>query len=318
MSRRLLAWYDRGHRNLPWRRTQDPYRIWVSEIMLQQTRVGAVLEHYAEFFRRFPKLNTLAEAEENQVLAAWSGLGYYRRARSLHQAARVVVRERGGILPRTAEEWKTLPGIGRYTAAAIASIAFGEAEAVVDGNVERVLQRIFGWRKHKASQVWATAQTMLSRCRPGDYNQAIMELGATVCQPGRPRCDECPWKSHCATGSGAGLERRRPGGTPASRRRSSSARYLLAEQSGRVLLQRRPGDVSLMPGMWELPELNGSHSGEPVRFRHAILDTDYQVEVYRAGTPTGSDLTRWLGRDELRVLPLTGLCRKVLRHFGLL
>src|SRR5512141_1912919 len=140
----LLDWYDTHARDLPWRRDRDPYRVWVSEIMLQQTRVAAVIEHYHEFLRRFPTVNKLAAAREASVLAAWSGLGYYRRARMLHAAAKVVARERGGRFPKTADDWRTFPGVGRYTAAAIASIAFGEAVAVVDGNVERVLQRIVG------------------------------------------------------------------------------------------------------------------------------------------------------------------------------
>ncbi len=144
--RRLLAWYDRHRRDLPWRANRDPYRVWLSEIMLQQTRVAAVIEHYQEFLRRFPTIEKLAAAREASVLAAWSGLGYYRRARMLHAAAKVVVREYGGKFPTTAEVWRALPGIGRYTAAAIASIAFDEPVAVVDGNVERVLQRVSGTR----------------------------------------------------------------------------------------------------------------------------------------------------------------------------
>src|ERR1700757_4806651 len=141
---RLLAWYDANARDLPWRRSRDPYRVWVSEIMLQQTRVAAVIEHYHQFLRRFPTVEKLAATRESSVLAAWSGLGYYRRARMLHAAAKIVARERRGTFPETADEWRTLPGVGRYTSAAIASIAFGEVVAVVDGNVERVLQRFLG------------------------------------------------------------------------------------------------------------------------------------------------------------------------------
>ncbi|MGH9508677.1 MAG: A/G-specific adenine glycosylase, partial [Terriglobales bacterium] len=159
---RLLAWYDRHRRDLPWRRTRHPYRIWVSEIMLQQTRVAAVLGHYREFLRRFPSLRRLAAARPESVLAAWSGLGYYRRARSLHAAARVLVREHGGRFPRRVEEWRRLPGVGRYTAAAIASIAFDEPTAVVDGNVERVLQRLLGERL-AAKAMWKAADALVSR-----------------------------------------------------------------------------------------------------------------------------------------------------------
>ena len=313
MRRALLAWYDRGHRDLPWRRTRNPYRIWVSEIMLQQTRVGAVLEHYAEFFRRFPNLNALAKADEAEVLAAWSGLGYYRRARSLHLAAKMVVEERAGVLPRTAAEWRTLPGVGRYTAAAIASIAFGDEQAVVDGNVERVLARVFAWSNPNPSQVWEAAEALLERRRPGDFNQALMELGATVCLPGQPRCQQCPWRHSCAGGAAIASVK----AVPREARRVRQARYLLAQRRGRVLLEQRAAAASLMPGMWELPPANGNCAGLPERFRHAILDTNYQVEVYRAAAAP-SQGGRWVPQAELPTLPLTGLCRKVLRHFRLL
>jgi len=173
--KKLLGWYDVHARDLPWRESCDPYRVWVSEIMLQQTRVAAVIEHYHEFLRRFPTVQKLASAREASVLAAWSGLGYYRRARMLHAAAKVVARERRGTFPETADEWRTLPGVGRYTSAAIASIAFGEAVAVVDGNVERVLQRIVG-TAISGEQIWQQAESLLERNRPGDFNQAMMEL----------------------------------------------------------------------------------------------------------------------------------------------
>src|SRR5215469_4222678 len=196
--RHLLAWYDANARDLPWRKDQDPYRVWVSEIMLQQTRVAAVIEHYHEFLRRFPTVKKLAAAREASVLAAWSGLGYYRRARMLHAAAKVVTREHGGKFPQTAEGWRELPGIGRYTAAAIASIAFREPIAVVDGNVERVLQRIF--RQQIAGEpLWESAENFLDRARPGDFNQAMMELGATVCTPRAPVCLTCPLVELCLT-----------------------------------------------------------------------------------------------------------------------
>src|SRR5271166_4147677 len=171
LRRTLLGWYDQNHRELPWRQSSDPYRVWVSEIMLQQTRVTAVLDHYARFLRRFPTVSALAAAREPSVLAAWSGLGYYHRARRMHQAAKIIMREHQGEFPRTAEAWRGLPGIGRYTAAAIASIAFGEAVAAVDGNVERVLGRVFG--RPSARNVWQNAEELLDRTRPGDFNQAM-------------------------------------------------------------------------------------------------------------------------------------------------
>ena len=191
-------WFDWHKRDLPWRQNRDPYRVWLSEVMLQQTRVAAVTGHYRKFLRRFPTVEKLASARESSVLAAWSGLGYYRRARMLHAAAKKIVKERGGKFPGSAEDLRALPGIGRYTAAAIASMAFDEPVAVVDGNVERVLQRVQG--KSLAGEVlWRAAGELLHRRRPGDFNQAMMELGATLCLPRQPQCLLCPVSDLCAT-----------------------------------------------------------------------------------------------------------------------
>src|ERR1700722_2117022 len=188
---RLLPWYDAHARDLPWRKSHDPYCVWLSEIMLQQTRVAAVIEHYHEFLRRFPTVQKLAAAREASVLAAWSGLGYYRRARMLHAAAKVIVRAHGGRFPHTEKGLRALPGIGRYTAAAIASIVFDQQVAVLDGNVERVLQRVLGERL-VTEELWAAANDLLDKRRPGDFNQAMMELGAVVCTPRAPVCLTCP------------------------------------------------------------------------------------------------------------------------------
>ena len=196
--RALLRWYDRHRRDLPWRETRDPYRIWLSEIMLQQTRVAAVLDHYRIFLERFPNVQALAAASEEAVLAAWSGLGYYRRARMLHRCAQQIAEHHDGRFPQNAEDLLALPGIGRYTAAAIASIAFAEPVAVVDGNVERVLQRFTGINL-TTPQIWQHAQALLANSRPGDFNQAMMELGAMVCVPRQPKCPECPLQELCAT-----------------------------------------------------------------------------------------------------------------------
>jgi len=256
---KLLAWYDAHARDLPWRQpprakgTRDPYRVWVSEIMLQQTRVAAVIAHYHEFLRRFPTVEKLAAAREASVLAAWSGLGYYRRARMLHRAAKVVVRELGGKFPASAEGWRELPGVGRYTAGAIASIAFGEPVAVVDGNVERVLQRVSGQRL-AGERLWAAADGLLDRGWPGDFNQAMMELGATVCTPRAPACLTCPVVDLCATRG------EMAGGAKAAQQKKREIDYALALRSenardGAVFLVQRPRDARLMPGMWELPEI---------------------------------------------------------------
>src|SRR5271167_2427492 len=195
---RLLEWFDRHKRDLPWRRDRDPYRVWLSEVMLQQTRVAAVRDHYQKFLRRFPTIEKLASARESSVLAVWSGLGYYRRARMLHAAAKKIVKQHGGMFPGSAAGLRTLPGIGRYTAAAIASIAFEVPVAAVDGNVERVLQRVKG-KNLAGEELWSTAGEMLNRRRPGDFNQAMMELGATICLPRQPQCLLCPVSDLCAT-----------------------------------------------------------------------------------------------------------------------
>ena len=202
IRRRLLAYYDGGHRDLPWRTTRDPYRIWLSEIMLQQTRVETVEPRYRRFLERFPTVDALAAASAEEVCEEWAGLGYYSRARNLHSAARQVVEEHGGRLPAGATELRRLPGIGRYTAGAISSIAYGLPEPVVDGNVARVLSRLDAVSAPASSaagsaHLWALAGTLARGPRAGDVNQALMELGATVCTPRAPRCESCPLRSGC-------------------------------------------------------------------------------------------------------------------------
>jgi A/G-specific adenine glycosylase len=252
--RRLLAWYDEHGRDLPWRESRDPYRVWLSEIMLQQTRVAAVIAHYREFLCRFPTVEKVAEAREASVLAAWSGLGYYRRARMLYAAAKVVTRDHDGKFPETMEGLRELPGIGRYTAAAVASIAFGEVVAVVDGNVERVLQRLSG-KRLAGEELWQAAGDLLDPKRPGDFNQAMMELGATVCTPRAPTCLTCPVVELCAV---RGEMAPRP---KAVRQLRREIYYALDCRDGKVFLVQRTRDASLMPGMWELPEVEAPTSG---------------------------------------------------------
>jgi A/G-specific adenine glycosylase len=304
---RLLRWFDEHKRNLPWRRDRDPYRVWLSEIMLQQTRVAAVVDYYKRFLQRFPSVGKLARAREASVLAAWSGLGYYRRARMLHAAAKKVVSERAGEFPASAAELRTLPGIGRYTAAAIASIAFAEPVAVVDGNVERVLQRLQG-KRIAGEALWSAAQEMLSPSRPGDFNQAMMELGATVCLPRQPKCPLCPVSGMCAT--------RGEFATPASgiRQKKREITYALDRRNGSIFLVRRSATASLMPGMWELPEITGTkrRCQPSLAFRHSITVTDYRVGVVEGAAPEGTT-GRWVSRSRLSTLPLTGLARKILR-----
>ncbi|MGC1224836.1 MAG: A/G-specific adenine glycosylase [Candidatus Sulfotelmatobacter sp.] len=313
---RLLTWYKAHARQLPWRASRDPYRVWVSEIMLQQTRVAAVIEHYHEFLRRFPSVEKLAKAREASVLAAWSGLGYYRRARMLHAAAKVIVREHNGNFPRTAERLLELPGIGRYTAAAIGSIAFGGPVAVVDGNVERVLQRLSG-KTLTQEQFWNIAQRLLDAKRPGDFNQAMMELGATVCTPRAPACLTCPVVDECAT-RGETTTRK---SVPQKKREIHYALICRDHNShgGEVFLVRRPRDASLMAGMWELPEWL-SRDGEAEKLfalRHSITVTDYTVHVWR-GSFSERLNGKWVPRDKLASAALTGLARKILRKAGIL
>lgn len=305
---RLLHWYRLRRRDLPWRRTRDPYRIWVSEIMLQQTRVTAVLERYGNFLERFPDVRALARAEVEDVLTVWSGLGYYRRARALHDAALQVVRS-GGAPPRTAEEWRKLPGIGRYTAAAIASIAYGERCAVVDGNVERVVRRVTGEAYASIAEVWRTAEEWLSPKWPGDFNQAMMELGATVCLPGSPRCDECPLFAWCATRGALPVP-----ATLARRRHKSS--YALVLRGKAICLKQRKASESLMPGMWELPETAPNGHAPAFTLRHAITTTDFHVSVFRSNDSRQGG--RWIKIDRLHTLPLTGLARKILRRAAII
>lgn len=303
----MLRWYDREQRRLPWRGEKDPYRILVSEIMLQQTRVAVVEERYKTFIRQFPTTEELARAREQTVLAAWSGLGYYRRARALHAATKELA-SNGGF-PRTAEALRTLPGVGRYTAAAVASIAYGEPVAVVDGNVKRVLGRILG-HELKEQQCWITAGEMLDSRRPGDFNQAMMELGAILCMPGKPLCEKCPVARLCAT-RGAGTERKQ------TSRRKAVQCYALAFRDGKVLLRQRPRTSSLMPGMWELPEYRARSQEPLLRLRHAITTTDYTVLVFAAdrGSKAGE---RWTPVQRVDRMALTGLARKILRHAGIL
>ena len=309
---RLLDWYDTHKRDLPWRADRDPYRVWLSEIMLQQTRVAAVLEHYRRFLTKFPTVQKLAAAREASVLAAWSGLGYYRRARMLHAAARIVVKEHGGRFPVGSDGLRELPGIGRYTAAAIASIAFDEPVAVVDGNVQRVVQRVVG-EGIAGEEAWQAAEARLDARRPGDFNQALMELGATVCLPRKPRCLLCPVAELCATRGEL------PVAELAPRQHKREIHFGLARRDGEVFLVQRGKDASLMAGMWELPEIAcPSLDAKPqLSLRHSITVTDYAVRVIEMSGPNGF-AGKWVPVARLEWLPLTGLARKILRRVEIL
>jgi A/G-specific adenine glycosylase len=321
----LLAWYRRNRRDLPWRRTSDPYRIWVSEVMLQQTTVRAVVPYYRRFLRRFPTIRALDRSPLPAVLAAWSGLGYYRRARHLHAAARLIVRRHGGRFPERMEDALALPGIGRYTAGAILSIAFGQSEPVVDGNVARVLARVALVRGDPRAgaasrRLWSLARALVENAAvPGDLNQALMELGATVCAPATPDCGACPVARFCAARA-AGLQTRVP--APRRQRRPVTIRTAVAlvERGGRLLMRRRNG-TGLMDGLWEFPPL-APEPGAPLRLRpgslvatlrHAITFRRLLVQVHRAellAEPRGRDY-RWVSPRRLRAIPASSLAAKV-------
>jgi A/G-specific adenine glycosylase len=255
-SGRLLAWYARHQRALPWRGSRDPYQIWVAEIMLQQTQVETVRPYYARWLRQFPTLANLAAAPLAAVLAAWEGLGYYSRARNLHRAAQVVMAEHGGRLPDTVAGLLALPGIGRYTAGAIASIAFNRDVAVLDGNVKRVLARVFDVRldvKSPAGEkaLWTLAEGLVPAGRAGDHNQALMDLGATLCTPRAPACRLCPVRALCAAFR-LGVQHERPVRTarpPVPHRVQAAA---VVGKAGRVLLTQRPAG-RLLGGLWAFP-----------------------------------------------------------------
>jgi A/G-specific adenine glycosylase len=299
----LLAWFDREKRDLPWRGERDPFRILVSEIMLQQTRVAVVEDRYRKFLLQFPSVARLAAAREQSVLAAWSGLGYYRRARSLHAAAKKI--RNGGAFPSSATALQELPGVGRYTANAVASIAFGEPVPVVDGNVKRLLGRFTG-KALREDECWKTAGTLLEQRRPGDFNQAMMELGALVCLPARPLCAKCPVARLCTL---RGAEPRRK----QALRRKAILNYALVRRNGSILLQQRPAESSLMPGMWELPAFRSSavETTPILKLRHSITTTDYSVLVF-PGKHGSRGRTRWVSLRSAERLPLTGLARKIL------
>lgn len=320
LRRKLLGWYDRNRRDLPWRRSRDPYRVWLSEVMLQQTRVAAVRPYYERFLRLFPDVEALARARPQSVLRVWAGLGYYTRARALHDAARRICAR--GRFPSTYEEWLALPGIGPYTAAAVASIAFGQPHAVLDGNVRRVVSRLFA----SSAGLEEKAAALLDPSRPGDFNQAVMELGATVCLPRAPLCPKCPLAAECRARR-AGTVARFP--SPRPRRRPERVHLRLAvvkndaRREGSILLAH-PTGRGWWPRFWSLPELPHPALQRLDRvgsFRHTVTYRIIQVRVYRArlkpqvrlpAAPGPGGLC-FVSRTRLRHLPLSTPSRKALR-----
>lgn len=350
LQQALLRWYDENRRDLPWRRERDPYRIWVSEIMLQQTRVDTVIPYYERFLARFPDAATLAAAADDDVLTAWAGLGYYRRARQLHAGVREVVARYGGAVPSEPDELARLPGIGPYTAGAIASIAFNRPVPAVDGNVMRVLSRLFRLRDdvRQASarrRFEEVAASLVPVDRPGDFNQALMELGALICIPGRPRCAGCPVQSHCeAYAAGEQTElpvRSRP---PAPQEHELACAII--EADGRLFVERRPPD-GLLASLWQFPtvELRPGEtpaaavvrrlaaafgwavepSQQSVRHTHTFTHRRWRLVGIGCRLPTADGVEaadiaassddapahRWVTAAELAALPLAGPHRRI-------
>ncbi|MFW2389307.1 MAG: A/G-specific adenine glycosylase, partial [Polyangiales bacterium] len=309
IRRKLLAWYDEVARDLPWRETRDPYAIWVSEVMLQQTRVETVIPYYERFLKRFPTTSALAKADEDAVLSQWSGLGYYRRARLLHAGVREVVAQYGGQVPEEAEARQALPGVGRYTAGAIGSIAFDKEEPVVDGNVTRVLARLFRidtpvGASVTSKRLWDEAARLVPGERPGAFNQALMELGATVCTPKQARCDACPVAAECEARANEEVDV-----LPIPRARKAPSPVKLAAvvatrgrgAGRRVWLLK--GDRALFGGLWGVPMVEGSardvlrdaglsaqiESGPISEVEHVLSHRRLQVEVFRATAARGEE-----------------------------
>jgi A/G-specific adenine glycosylase len=283
----LLAWYDRERRDLPWRRTKDPYAIWLSEVMLQQTQVSTVIPYWERFLARFPTVQALAAAPLDDVLSGWRGLGYYSRARNLHRAAQEVVARFGGKLPSSAEQLLTLPGFGRYTAGAVASIAFGEEAPLVDGNVARVLSRLFevegppGDRAREA-HLWELARALVKGERPGDLNQALMEHGATVCRPESPLCLLCPVRTACLAFQHGRVDELPPAKVRAAPKRLTLALAVWTHED--TLLFARRAEKGLFGGLWELPAAKLSESlGVPVTAKAALGTVQRQL-THRALT----------------------------------
>jgi A/G-specific adenine glycosylase len=265
----LLAFYDARGRDLPWRYTRDPYAIWISEIMAQQTRVDTVIPYYDRWLRRFPDVHALASADVDDVLKEWEGLGYYSRARNLHSAARVVCDRHAGVLPDSYAALRELPGVGDYTAGAVASIAYGASEPAVDGNVRRVLCRLLDVPDLSPAKLRSAAAGLVPAERPGEFNQALMELGSTVCTPRAPRCHDCPLAAHCRARA-AGTQLQRPRAKPKKQIPTIDVAVAILRRSGdHVLLQRRP-DGGLLGGMWAFPAREVNEGADPEDTAHAL------------------------------------------------
>ena len=322
---KLLAWYDAKRRKLPWRENPTPYRVWISEIMLQQTQVATVVPYFERFLARFPDIASLARAREGELMKFWAGLGYYSRARNLHRASRELRDRHGGRLPAQPEALLRLPGIGRYTAAAVASLAFGKPEALVDGHVARVFARFFALRgalreRAMEEKLWAIARRSLDAARPGDWNQALMELGARVCLPApeRPLCGECPISRDCAARR-RGLVAMLPEPGPAAPPVALAWTALRVERDGKLLLWRRAPEERFLPGHWGLPEARHLPKTRPGRILgtvgHSITHHRIALAVREARWESGPlpPQARWVARGRAESRLVSSLWLKALR-----
>ncbi|MEX2648442.1 MAG: A/G-specific adenine glycosylase [Alphaproteobacteria bacterium] len=332
--RALLAWYDRHRRRLPWRALPgvrpDPYRVWLAEVMLQQTTVAAVIPYYERFLARWPHLADLAAADEAEVLAAWAGLGYYARARRLIKCARAVAERHGGRFPSEEAGLRALPGIGAYSAAAIAAIAFDRPAVVVDGNVERVMARLFAISEPRPkARLRALAGSLAPRRRPGDYAQAVMDLGATVCTPRAPRCGDCPWASPCLARASGAPEDFPVRGAKAPRPVRYGVAFVTRRRDHAILLRRRPPE-GLLGGMTEVPStpwrgrlwtLTEARRHAPARARwrrvgqveHTFTHFHLVLDVVSAAVESvAPDAGYWRARSALGREALPSVMRKVL------
>jgi A/G-specific adenine glycosylase len=344
LRHRLLAWYSEHARDLPWRGSRDPYRVWVSEIMLQQTQVATVGEYFKRFIREFPDIRRLAAADEQQVLRVWEGLGYYRRARQLHAAAQRIVSEHGGRVPRTVEALRQLPGIGRYTAGAIASIAFNQRAPILEANTIRLLSRLIGYREDPHSTagqriLWRVAEEVLPHKNAAEFNQALMELGSLVCAPSEPRCDACPLSSVCAANA-RGLQTEIP--LPKRKKVYAEVREaaVIVRRNGRVLMRQCTANER-WAGLWDFPRFEveaegplfaakeivnelrmqtGVTCGAPAllkTIRYGVTRYRITLECYQAAfiagrvRPSNGMLVRWVSVDELAGRPLSTTGRRI-------
>ena len=302
MIQALVDWFEASHRALPWRESYDPYHVWVSEVMLQQTQVDTVLPYYDRFLERFPGLEALAAADEDEVLRLWSGLGYYSRARNFREAARRVVDDHGGTIPKSYDTLLALPGIGRYMAGAIMSIAFNEPCPIVDGNVRRVLSRLNGWREEDPKSLWSAATEMVQSGEPRIVNQAMMELGATICTFKAPKCAACPLHARCKAYAGGNPESIP---SPRKRQKTVQVRFLaVIDRNKRGFLMREAD------GLWEFPTFDELPDGSFEKLgncRHTITHHRIVVHVYEGKLGRRKGYRRVPFED----LPVTSLTRKV-------